>query len=214
MKSVKNTIITLAILGGLLGTSATHSVTRFMRGVSWMYSRATQLLRSPRLTSAIPVRSIHTPRVMVKPMIFSRVFVKPQVQYRTPRLLSTKALFSTFVTAGVVLNENNKQTQDTSRTYVMRDATSIYNCLDHFGDYKYFMEKTSLVEQLANKELTALGVAAVLELALIDFAQVVQDPKMAAGMQMRKNNLLLLLLYYHPEALKELEALGIYEPSK
>ena len=87
--------------------------------------------------------------------------------------------------------------------------------------FEHFVEKTSIVKQLADRELEALGVANALELSLYDYDEILkkgmpaqQARMLQVQMQMNKPILLKALLEHSPEALKELEEKNIYEPIK
>ena len=70
--------------------------------------------------------------------------------------------------------------------------------------FGHFAEKTQIVNQLANQELEVLGVMVAVDLALSDYHENLNNPTMAASMEMNKPVLLNLILKDSPKALEEL----------
>jgi len=72
-----------------------------------------------------------------------------------------------------------------------------------------FAEKTKIINKLAGKKFEALSIAIEVELAIYNYNKYMQQPKHAILMQIRKPSLLKALLKDVPQALHELEELGI-----
>lgn len=77
--------------------------------------------------------------------------------------------------------------------------------------FTHFIEKTSIVKDLAGQQKEVLGVATSVDLALYDYSENLKNPMMARMMEMRKPQLLQALLQDHPAALKELADRGLYK---
>ena len=78
----------------------------------------------------------------------------------------------------------------------------------------YFDEKTGIIEQLANEKKHPMGVVMALELCLYDYNEyMAQQPMIGRMMQINKPIILQALLKDHPEALEQLEKVGLYQPS-
>lgn len=74
------------------------------------------------------------------------------------------------------------------------------------NELSHFMEKTTIVQQLADKSKEPSGVALILDLALYDYSEYNKNPMMDAVMHMRRKNILEIILKDYPEELKELKA--------
>ncbi len=68
----------------------------------------------------------------------------------------------------------------------------------------YFMEKTNIVERLANKELYPSGVALAVMQAMSDYAKLEED----STVFMQRHHIIKVILQEYPDAIKELEAKG------
>lgn len=81
--------------------------------------------------------------------------------------------------------------------------------------FNYFMEKTDIVETLAGTEKVALGVNMEVELAYYHFEEYMRKgnaPKSGIiTMRMRQSQLIKCLLQEFPEAIAELESMGLLE---
>ncbi len=74
------------------------------------------------------------------------------------------------------------------------------------ADFKYLVEKTNLVDQLAGQEKEVLGVIVAVEQALLDYA--VKQPTIAFVTQKRKPRLIEIILQDAPkEAIEEAQDL-------
>jgi len=88
--------------------------------------------------------------------------------------------------------------------------------------YEHFMEKTKIVDQVADKECSPLGIAMVLELAIYDYIQNLKKggmpenmlEMMEVQMQMSKDHIIAALLANCPNGLKELKERGLYKAEK
>ncbi|MEX0940302.1 MAG: hypothetical protein WDZ41_03005 [Candidatus Babeliales bacterium] len=73
--------------------------------------------------------------------------------------------------------------------------------------FDHFIEKTNIVEELADKTFESVGVALKIELALHDYNENLQQPMMSIMMQMRKPEIFEIVLKDSPEAIEELKKL-------
>ncbi len=78
----------------------------------------------------------------------------------------------------------------------------------------HFIEKTNIVDQLADKEKAPLGVAMSIEQAFADYCDYLGGPQNPACItsQMSKPMIYRALLEDYPDALAELEKNGLYKP--
>lgn len=77
--------------------------------------------------------------------------------------------------------------------------------------YGYFAEKTTIVKDLANAELSPLGVAIALETSLSDFAEYQKNPMLSGLMEMNKPHILKVILKEYPGAIEELKKENIID---
>lgn len=97
----------------------------------------------------------------------------------------------------------------------MPDAEILNKRLNNIG-MQYFAEKTKAVSNLADKELTAIGVATIVETSLYDYHKYLADSMpanylqiYAIQMQMNKPMLIKALLQDSPEAINELKEFNL-----
>ena len=88
---------------------------------------------------------------------------------------------------------------------------------ERLRDFKHFVEKTNIVNELAGKELQVLSVAVAVDASLYFYNKYLEkggmQPQKARVMQMQMRPFLFkALLQYSPEALRELKEKGIYKP--
>jgi hypothetical protein len=107
-----------------------------------------------------------------------------------------------------------------SEPITMPDETELQKRLSSIG-MEHFAEKTNIIKTLAGQQKKPLAIAAAIELSMFDYFEYLKkgmpEPlfKMTqATFMMGKSSLLEALLKDNPTALKELEADGIYKPTK
>ena len=86
----------------------------------------------------------------------------------------------------------------------LRDQKTLTDRLHKLG-FEHFVEKTTLVKDLANQEKHPCGVVMAVELALYDYNEYLNNPIMENLMHMRKPELVKALLQDHPEAMVSLK---------
>jgi hypothetical protein len=77
------------------------------------------------------------------------------------------------------------------------------------ANFVHLIEKTDLVDSLANKEVEAIGVVTAVDFALSDYDQNLQQTAIAVIAKQRKPQLLKVLLQDSLDAIKELEELHL-----
>jgi len=99
--------------------------------------------------------------------------------------------------------------------FTMPTADILQKRLSEAG-FDHFIEKTTIIKQLAGREIVALGVAMIIETSLYDYNEYnlkgmpeEMARTMQTLMQMRKPQLFESLLQDHPAALAELQKLNI-----
>jgi hypothetical protein len=93
---------------------------------------------------------------------------------------------------------------------LMPTAEVLNKRLDEIG-MRHFAQKTTIVEDLADQNKDALGVAVAVESALDDYSEKVKNPMLTNTVGMQKSLIIKTLLQDYPEALKELVELGVCE---
>ena len=78
----------------------------------------------------------------------------------------------------------------------------------------HFVEKTTIVKDLAGQSKEPLGVAMSIELAMSDYAECLKNPIVAMTTNMLKPAMFEAILKDHPAALNELAGYGLYKSAK
>lgn len=92
----------------------------------------------------------------------------------------------------------------------LADKKTLTDRLNGLG-FEHFVEKTTLVKDLADQEKYPLGVVIAVDLALGDYGRKLNNDMVADIMYLRKNQLIKALLKDHPEAIASLKKSKILE---